>query len=138
MILKKGIKCIGWLNAYIRFVGVLPVMEFVKPLAILKEIIPLELTEVPSGTKVLDWEIPDEWNIKDAWIKDMAGDKIINFRDLNLHVLNYSTPVDQIIDLERLKKHVYTLPEYPQWVLIARRTIIVNGGFVCLTTKWKT
>ncbi len=85
-------------------------------LAILKEIIPLELTEVPSGTKVLDWEIPDEWNIKDAWIKDMAGDKIINFRDLNLHVLNYSTPVDQIIDLERLKKHVYTLPEYPQWV----------------------
>jgi aminopeptidase-like protein len=85
-------------------------------LAILKEIIPIELTEVPSGTKVLDWEIPDEWNIKDAWIKDSAGKKIIDFQELNLHVLNYSSPVDQIVDLERLKKHVYTMPEHPQWV----------------------
>jgi len=85
-------------------------------LSILKEFIPLKIEEVPSGTKVLDWEIPDEWNVRDAWVKNSNGEKIVDFKKLNLHLLNYSLPVDKTIDLEELKEHLHTLPEYPDWV----------------------
>ena len=83
---------------------------------ILQEFIPIKITEIPSGTKVFDWEIPEEWNISDAWIKSQDGTKIIDFKKLNLHVLNYSTPVDRTVKLEELKEHLYSLPEYPDWV----------------------
>ncbi len=85
-------------------------------LAILSEIQPVEITEIPSGTQVFDWAIPDEWNISDAWIKNSTGEKIIDFKKLNLHVLNYSTQVDKEVDLDELKEHVSTLPEHPDWV----------------------
>lgn len=85
-------------------------------LNILKEFIPLQIHEIPTGTKVFDWEIPDEWNINDAWIKDPIGNKIIDFKKLNLHVLNYSIPVDQKVGLAELKEHLYTIPENPDWV----------------------
>ena len=85
-------------------------------LSILKEFIPLTIEEVPSGTKVLDWEIPDEWNVRDAWVKNSNGEKIVDFKKLNLHLLNYSLPVDKTVDLEELKDHLHTLPEYPDWV----------------------
>jgi aminopeptidase-like protein len=85
-------------------------------LSVLKEIIPLEVVEIPSGTKVFDWEIPDEWNITDAWIKNSRGEKILDFKKLNLHVLNYSEPVDKQVGLAELKEHLYTIPENPDWV----------------------
>lgn len=85
-------------------------------LSILNEFIPLTITEVPTGTKVLDWEIPDEWNIRDAWIKNAEGEKIVDFKKLNLHVLNYSIPVDKQMPLNELKEHLYTIPEYPGWI----------------------
>jgi aminopeptidase-like protein len=85
-------------------------------LSILNENIPVSITEVPTGTKVLDWEIPDEWNINDAWIKNAEGEKIVDFKNLNLHVLNYSIPFENTIDLNELKEHLYTKPEYPHWI----------------------
>ncbi len=85
-------------------------------LTILSEFIPLNITEIQTGTKVLDWEIPDEWNIKDAWIKNARNEKIVDFNKLNLHVLNYSIPVEKKVNLNELKKHLYTIPEYPDWV----------------------
>lgn len=85
-------------------------------LSILSEFIPVSVTEVPTGTKVFDWEIPDEWNISDAWIKDKKGEKIVDFKKLNLHVLNYSAPVDKQMPLNELKEHLYTIPEYPDWI----------------------
>lgn len=87
-----------------------------KTLARISEIIPLKIHEVESGTKVLDWEIPLEWNISDAWIKDENGKKIVDFKNSNLHILNYSIPVHTRTTLGELKKHLYTLPEYPDWV----------------------
>jgi aminopeptidase-like protein len=80
---------------------------------ILQEIIPLEITEVPTGTKVFDWEIPKEWNIKDAYIITPEGNKIADFKINNLHVVNYSTPVNKEIHFEQLEKHIYTLPQQP-------------------------
>jgi aminopeptidase-like protein len=85
-------------------------------LSILNEDIPVSITEVPTGTKVLDWEIPDEWNINDAWIKNAEGEKIVDFKILNLHVLNYSIPFENTVNLNELKEHLYTIPEYPDWI----------------------
>ena len=82
----------------------------------LSEIIPLEIHEVPSGTQAFDWELPEEWNIRDAWIKNSKGEKIIDFNKLNLHVLNYSTPVDKKVSLAELKEHLFTLPDQPSLV----------------------
>ncbi len=85
-------------------------------LSILNEFIPVVITEIPTGTKVLDWEIPDEWNINDAWIKNAEGEKIVDFKRLNLHVLNYSIPFENTVNLDELKNHLYSIPEYPDWV----------------------
>ena len=66
-------------------------------LKILQEIIPLKIREIESKTKVFDWEIPYEWNVKDAWIKDLDGRKIVDFNENNLHLVSYSKPIDKII-----------------------------------------
>lgn len=89
-------------------------------LNIIKSRIPLEIHEIPTGCRVFDWTIPMEWNINDAWIKNSKGEKIIDFHESNLHVLNYSTPVDEMISLDALKKHLHSIPEQPD--LIPYRT----------------
>lgn len=78
--------------------------------------IPLEIHEVPSGTPVFDWTVPREWNIKDAYIKNDEGERIVDFRKSNLHVVSYSSPIRKRLTLTELKKHIITLPEYPDWV----------------------
>lgn len=85
-------------------------------LRILQAEIPLQIHEVPTGTKVFDWEVPREWNIKGAYIQNSKGDKIVDFVNSNLHVLNYSIPVNQRVSLEELKKHLYYLPDQPEWI----------------------
>ncbi|MGH6708422.1 MAG: DUF4910 domain-containing protein [Bradyrhizobium sp.] len=82
--------------------------------------IPLQVHEVPTGTSVLDWTVPREWNIRDAWIKNERGEKIVDFHRSNLHVMSYSVPVQRRISLAELKQHVYTLPDQPD--LIPYRT----------------
>ncbi len=88
-----------------------------KTLGILNRHLPLEITEVRSGTEVLDWTVPEEWNIKDAWIKDGTGKRVVDFNASNLHVLNYSTPVEaQKISREALDAHLFSIPEHPDWI----------------------
>lgn len=82
----------------------------------LGELIPLNIHEVPSGTPVFDWTVPREWNIEDAYIKTLAGDRVVDFRKLNLHVLNYSIPLRARMSLAELKPHLFTLPNHPDWV----------------------
>jgi len=82
-------------------------------LRILQEYIPLTIEEVPSGTEVFDWKIPKEWVIREAWIKDSQGNEIINITNSNLHVVNYSEPINKTVSLEELKQHVYTVPKLP-------------------------
>ena len=91
-----------------------------RTLALIGEQIALDVHEVPSGTPVFDWTVPKEWNIRDAWIKDPSGRKVVDFRSCNLHVLNYSVPVHARMPLEKLKEHLFTLPEKPD--LIPYRT----------------
>lgn len=86
-------------------------------LEILKETCPLLKTyEVPSGTKVFDWTVPPEYNIKDAWIKNSKGEKIVDFKENNLHVVGYSTPIHKKVNKQELLECVYTLPEQPDLI----------------------
>ncbi|HEV8580057.1 MAG TPA: DUF4910 domain-containing protein [Thermoanaerobaculia bacterium] len=91
-----------------------------RTLALIRERIPLEIHEVASGTPVFDWTVPREWNIRDAWIKDPDGNKVVDFQACNLHVLNYSVPIHAKLPLEELRKHLFTLPDQPE--LIPYRT----------------
>jgi aminopeptidase-like protein len=87
-----------------------------KTLATLRQHIPLEIHEVPTGTEVFDWTIPKEWNIQDAYIKDSNGNFVVNLQDSNLHVVGYSTPIRQQMSLSDLKEHLFTLPAHPDWI----------------------
>jgi len=85
-------------------------------LKILSELIDLQITEVPSGTECFDWSVPPEWNVKEAWIKDSNGHKIVNFSTNNLHLLGYSIPVYKKMSLIELKPFIYTLPDQPDLI----------------------
>jgi aminopeptidase-like protein len=101
-------------------------------LAILTRYIPLQVREVPSGTRVFDWVVPKEWNIRKAHIRDSGGKTILDFRNSNLHVLNYSAPISGRMPLERLKEHLHTLPEHPDWIPYRTSYYKENWGF-CLS-----
>ena len=83
-------------------------------LQIISEIIPLELTEVPSGKQVFDWTVPNEWNIRDAYIITPSGEKIAWFKNNNLHVVNYSVPIQREMSFEELAPHLHSIPEMPE------------------------
>jgi aminopeptidase-like protein len=85
-------------------------------LQILSEIIPLDIREIPSGSKCFDWTVPPEWNIREAWIKDEHGNEIINFKENNLHILGYSEPFEGELTYDELKDHLYTLPDQPNLI----------------------
>ena len=85
-------------------------------LKILSEIIDLEVKEVPSGTECFDWKVPPEWNIKEAWIKNSKGEKIVDFSKSNLHILGYSEAFQGNLSFEELKSHIYTLPDQPDLI----------------------
>ncbi len=103
-------------------------------LAVLGRYLPLELHEVPSGTPVLDWVVPKEWNIRDAWIKDAAGRRVVDFRASNLHVVNYSVPVAGRFLLSALRPRLHTLPRQPDAIPYRTAYYEETWGF-CLSQR---
>jgi aminopeptidase-like protein len=99
-----------------------------------REQIALKIDEVATGTQVFDWTVPKEWNIKAAYIKDSQGRKVVDFEKSTLHVLNYSVPVNTKLSLKELKKHLYTVPEHPDWIPYRTSYYKENWGF-CLSHR---
>jgi aminopeptidase-like protein len=96
-----------------------------------REHIALECFEVPTGTKVFDWTVPREWNIRDAWVKNAKGEKVVDFRKSNLHVVGYSVPVHRKMPFAELCAHLHTFPEQPDWIPYRTSYYRENWGF-CL------
>ncbi|MEV0200513.1 DUF4910 domain-containing protein [Nonomuraea sp. NPDC050691] len=101
-------------------------------LGVIGERLPLTVTEVPTGTQVLDWTVPKEWNIRDAYVKDASGRRVIDFRASNLHVVGYSVPVSGVFTLEELRPRLHTLPEQPSLVPYRTSYYAETWGF-CLS-----
>lgn len=93
--------------------------------------IPLEIYEVPSGTKVFDWTVPLEWNVSDAYILDGHGNRVVDFKAHNLHLMSYSVPVKKRMSLSELSPHLFTLPDHPEWIPYRTSYYKENWGF-CL------
>jgi aminopeptidase-like protein len=105
-----------------------------RTLDILREIIDLSIQEVPSGTQLFDWTVPREWNIRDAYIKDSSGRKIVDFGRSTLHVMSYSVPVHARMSWAALKPHLFTLPERPDWIPYRTSYYREDWGF-CLSHR---
>jgi len=100
----------------------------------LQKCVPMELHEVPSGTRVFDWTVPKEWNIRDAYVKNARGEKIIDFANSNLHILNYSVPVRARMRLSELREHLFSAPDHPDWIPYRTSYYKENWGF-CLSHR---
>lgn len=100
-------------------------------LRIIGEYAPLAIREVPTGTRVFDWTVPKEWNITGAFIRTAAGETVVDFRDSNLHVVNYSVPVQGWFTLDELRPHLFSLREHPDWIPY-RTTYYAEGWGFCL------
>jgi aminopeptidase-like protein len=98
------------------------------------ERIPLQVHEVSSGTQVFDWTVPREWNIREAYIMNSHGDRVIDFRDSNLHVVNYSVPIRKKVPLRELRNHLHTLAEHPDWIPYRTSYYREDWGF-CLSQR---
>lgn len=106
-----------------------------KTLEILGEYLPgLQIHEIPSGTACFDWSVPREWLVREAWVKNAEGEKVIDFALHNLHLVGYSTPVDTVMTLEELQSHLYSLPELPDAIPYVTSYYTERWGF-CLTQR---
>jgi aminopeptidase-like protein len=103
-------------------------------LELVKKNIPIEIYEIPTATKVFDWDVPKEWNIKGASITDSSGKRIVDFANSNLHVLNYSIPIHKEVTLDELKQHLYTSTLHPDWIPYRTSYFKEDWGF-CITHK---
>ena len=96
--------------------------------------IPVIVTEVPSGTAVFDWTVPPEWTVREAWIKDAAGNRIVDIERHNLHLVNYSGPFRGRLKLAELRPHLFSLPDRPDWIPYRTQYFKEDWGF-CLTHR---
>jgi aminopeptidase-like protein len=103
-------------------------------LSIIREDLAIDIHEVPSGTSVFDWAVPQEWNVRDAYVKNSKGDRIIDFQRSNLHILGYSMPVRAFMSLAKLRPHLYSDERHPEWIPYRTSYYKASWGF-CLSHR---
>jgi len=105
-------------------------------LKILSEISEMKISEIPSGTECFDWKVPEEWNVKEAWIKDMNGKKVIDFKENNLYLLGYSESYSGRLSLTELKEHLFTIPDQPDVIPYLTSYYKKRWGFCMSHTQY--
>ena len=103
-----------------------------KTLTMLQDLIPLQIHEIASGTPVFDWEVPQEWNLRGAYIENSRGERVVDAARHNLHVVGYSTPIDTNMSREALEAHLFSLPEQPDLIPYRTSYFTPDWGF-CLS-----
>ncbi len=103
-------------------------------LDVLAESLDIQRSAVPSGTQAFDWTINDEWNVRDAYIADQQGRRVVDFRQHNLHLVGYSVPVRATMTLSELRPHMHTLPDHPDWIPYRTSYYSRDWGF-CLSDR---
>jgi len=103
-------------------------------LRILERELPLETREVPSGTRVLDWVVPQEWNVREAWLRAPNGQIVADLRRSSLHLMGYSVPIKTRLPLAELRPHLHSLPEHPDWIPYKSSPYRPDWGF-CLSHR---
>lgn len=104
---------------------------FDESLSYIANIIPLKIYQIPSGTKCWTWMVPEKWEVKDAYIEDLNGNRIIDLKNHGLHVVSYSLAVDKVVSKEELLKHIYTNPKKPDAIPFEYKYYERDWGF-CL------
>lgn len=124
---EKTLKDLFPLNRSLTGKGVVDTLNYIKKNFIAEA----KIKSIKSGTKVFDWKIPYEWNIKDAYVINSKGQKIIDFKENNLHVVSYSAPVNKVVEKDELLKHIHALPKFPSRVPYRTSYYKKNWGFCC-------
>lgn len=106
-------------------------------LAYLSAIAPMEIHEVSSGTEVFDWRVPQEWRAKTAWIEDREGNRLVDYEEHPLHLVNYSSAIDCRIDWEELDTHLFVHPELPDAIPYRTSYYEKSWGF-CVSQNQRT
>ena len=130
-LIKKLFENLWPINRSITGRGFLLSLKIIK-----KKINSLKIKKIKTGTKVFDWKIPQEWNVKNAWIKDHAGNEIVNLRNNNLHLVGYSKPINKTLNYSKLEKHIHTLKKYPNAIPYVTSYYKKNWGF-CIKDNLK-
>ena len=133
--MNTGRKMYNWMvdlfpiNRSLTGAGVRKTLNYIK-----KEIPKLQIQSVPTGYQAFDWEVPKEWSVKDAYIADSNGEKIVDFRNSNLHIIGYSIPVDKNMKGSELLSYLHYLPDQPEAIPYLTSYYRDRWGF-CVTKE---